>query len=106
MPVTTVSIRIALKRIAEITCGMSPRVIPVAVHGSPPQRVFVASIPFEYKSEVCAYLAEHLGIEHSVDGYPLVLTLQQASALLELPLKENAGQLAMQGATERPDRIA
>jgi hypothetical protein len=94
MAVTTVSIRLALKKIAEITCGMSPRVIPVTALGDPVHRVFAVSIPFEYKAEVCLYLTAHLGLPHAVDGGPLLLTAQQASAVVELAFSRGVSRSA------------
>lgn len=82
MAVTTVSIRLALKTIAELVCGTSPRVIPITALGDPMHRVFAVSIPFEYKAEVCKYLNEQLGLP--IDGAPLLLTAEQASTVIEL----------------------
>ena len=83
MTVTTVSIRLALKKIAEKTCGMRPKVIPVRVSGNPGERVFFVTVPFEYKAEICAYLSGHLGIHHPVDAHPLILTSREAAWLVE-----------------------
>jgi len=94
MTVTTVSIRLALKKIAEKTCGMRPKVIPVRVSGNPGERVFFVTVPFEYKAEICAYLSGHLGIHHPVDAHPLILTSREAAWLVELVLKQGDGQSA------------
>ncbi len=106
MTVTTVSIRLALKKIAEKTCGMRPKVIPVKVSGNPGERVFFVTLPFEYKAEVCSYLSKHLGVHHPVDARPLILTSREASWLVELALKQTAGQSATQGGVEQPDVTA
>jgi hypothetical protein len=92
VPVTTVSIRLALKKIAENTCGMRPKVIQVKIGGNPLERVFFVTIPFEYKAEVCAYLSKHLGIHHPIDGQPLILTSREAAWLVELALEREAKQ--------------
>jgi hypothetical protein len=94
MTVTTVSIRLAFKKIAKITCGISPKVIPVKVSGTPGERVFFVTVPFEYKAEVCAYLSKQLGIHHALDVQPLLLTSREASWLVELALNGDAGQVA------------
>jgi hypothetical protein len=94
MAVTTVSIRLALKKIAEITCGTSPRVIPVTALGDPIHRIFAVSIPFEYKAEVCSYLAEHLGVRAPTHGTLLVLTSTQASAVVQLALNQDSSHSA------------
>jgi hypothetical protein len=86
MAVTTVSIRLAIKKIATITCGMSARVIPVAVIpvGRPTDRLFAVAIPFEYRSEVYSYLAEHLPSHPVMERGNLVLTSEQAAAVVQL----------------------
>lgn len=90
MLVTTVSIRLALKKIAEITCGTSPKVIHVKALGDPMHRVFAASIPWEYRLEIHAYLAQHLSMSTEDDA--LIMTSEQAAAVVELALKDDAGQ--------------
>jgi hypothetical protein len=94
MAVTTVSIRLALKKIAQITCGTSPKVIPVTALGDPMHRLFAVSIPFEYKAEVCSYLAEHLGVRAPSHGALLVLTSTQASAVVGLGLNQDSSHSA------------
>ncbi len=89
MAVTTVSIRLAMKKIATITCGMSPRVLPVAVipvatFRSPTDRLFAVSVPFEYRSEVYSYLAEHLTFHPVMERGNLLLTSEQAAAVVQL----------------------
>ena len=88
MTPTTVSIRLAIKKIAEITCGVRPKAVPVAIAVDSTDPVFVVSIPFEYKVEVYSYLAEHLGFGHPMNGKPLTLTRAEASAIVELVLKQ------------------
>ena len=85
MPVTTVSIRLAIKKIAEITCGIRPEVIPVSALGDPEHRKFAVSIPFEYKTEVCSYLSAHLGFQ-CLGEAPVLLSAEQAHAVVQLAL--------------------
>ena len=87
MALTKVSIRWAIKKIAEITCGVRPKAISVTVAGDPMHPTFWVSIPFEYKVEVSSYLAQHLGLRHKVDGKPLSLTSSEAAAIVDLVLK-------------------
>jgi hypothetical protein len=83
--VTTVSIRLALKKIAEITCGIAPNVIHVQALGDPMHRVYAASIPWEYRAEIHSYLAQHLAI--SVQKCALILSSEQAESLVNLAIK-------------------
>src|SRR5215204_3393131 len=106
MTVTTVSIRLALKKIAKITCGISPKVIPVKVSGTPGERVFFVTVPFEYKAQVCAYLSKHLGIHHSLDTQPLILTSRAATWLVELALKADAGQSTGKAEAQLPSVVS
>ena len=106
MTVTTVSIRLALKKIAKITCGISLKVIAVKISGTPGQRVFFVTVPFEYKAEVCAYLSKHLGIHHSLDMQPLSLTCHEASWLVELALKAHASQSAEKADAQLPSVVS
>jgi hypothetical protein len=83
--VTTVSIRLALKKIAEITCGIAPSVIHVRAIGDPTRRVYAASIPWEYRAEIHSYLAQHLAI--SVQKNALILSSEQAEAVVNLAMR-------------------
>ena len=85
MVVTTVSIRLALKRIAEICCGTAPKLIHVKALGDSAHRIFAVSIPWEYRAEVESYLADHLSISRS--NSLLTFTAEQAAALVELALR-------------------
>jgi hypothetical protein len=80
-----VSIRLALKKIAEITYGTAPNVIHVQALGDPINRVYAASIPWEYRAEILSYLAQHLAI--SVQKSALILTVEQAAAIIDLAVK-------------------
>jgi hypothetical protein len=90
MTVTPVSIRLALKMIAEKTCGLRPKVVPVRIGGNPRERVFFVTLPFEYKSEICTYLRHHLSIQHPTDARPLILSSDEASRLVEFMLEHDA----------------
>ena len=85
MVVTTVSIRLALKRIAEITCGTAPKVIHVKALGDPTHRVFAVSIPWEYRTEVLSYVAQHLSIFATQNI--LIHTPEQATAVMDLVIE-------------------
>ena len=91
MVVTTVSIRLALKRIAEICCGTAPKVIHVKALGDSMHRMFAVSIPWEYRAEVESYLADHLSICRS--STILTFNAEQAAAMVELALRADAQPL-------------
>ncbi len=84
--VTSVTVRLALKKLAEITCGIAPTSVRVSVVPAGAHRVYVTSVPFEFRSEVYQYLAEHTSIRIPVNGDPLVLTGEEAMALVSLTL--------------------
>jgi hypothetical protein len=75
-----------MKKIATITCGMSPRAVPVAVipAGNPMSQLFAVAIPFEYRSEVFMYLKEHLTFHPVMERENLLLTSEQAAAVVQL----------------------
>jgi hypothetical protein len=93
LTVTSVTVRMALKKLAEITCGIAPTSVRVSVVPSGAHRVYVTSIPFEFRAEVYQYLAEHTSIRIPVNGDPLVLTGDEATALVNLAYR--AGQEEM-----------
>ena len=84
--VTSVTVRLALKKLAEITCGIAPTSVRVSVVPAGAHRVYVTSVPFEFRSEVYQYLAEHTSIRIPVNGDPLILTGEEAMALVSLTL--------------------
>lgn len=90
MPVTRVSIRRALKTIAQLTCGIAPGAIHVKALGGPGDCAYAASIPWEYRIEVQTYLARHLSIAMGRDM--VVLTSEQAAALIELAMTHSHNQ--------------
>ena len=92
MVVTTASIRLALKKVCEITCGTSPKVIHVKALGDPMRRIFAASIPCEYETEIVSYLAAYLPI--SMEAHMLVLTAEQAAEVVKLALNRDVSRPA------------
>ncbi len=84
--VTSVTVRLALKKLAEFTCGIAPTSVRVSVVPAGAHRVYVTSIPFEFRSEVYQYLAEHTSIRIPINGDPLVLTGDEAMVLVSLTL--------------------
>jgi len=84
--VTSVTVRLALKKLAEITCGIAPSSVRVSVVPAGAHRVYVTSVPLEFRSEVYQYLAEHTSIRVPINGDPLVLTGDEAMALISLTL--------------------
>ena len=85
MTVSSLSICLALKKIADITCGMRPAAIHVKVIDTW-NGVVTVSLPSEFESSIFSYLAQHIGIQHPKQAHPLVLTSHQAVALVELML--------------------
>ena len=60
------------------------------------KRIYSAAIPWEYRDEVCSFLRQQLGPKMQVQGALLVLTEEQAGAIVALALSSN------QQLTERP----
>ena len=85
MTVSSLSICLALKKIADITCGMRPEAIHVKVI-DPWNSVVMVSLPSEFELPIFSYLAQHIGIQQPKQAHPLVLTSHQAVALVELML--------------------
>jgi hypothetical protein len=82
--IKTVSIRLALRKFAKLTCGTAPTLILVKAHGEGTARSYAASIPWEYREEIFAYLEQHLNMELRIEGAVLYLSQEQASAVLAL----------------------
>ena len=80
--VTTVSIRLALRKLAELTCGTTPSLIRVTARVEDSRRTYSAAIPWEYRDEVCSFLRERLDAEIQIQDSLLILTEQQAGAVL------------------------
>ena len=89
--VTTVSIRLALRKLAEITCGIAPSLIRVTARREDSGRVYSVAIPWEYRDEVFAFLRQQLDFEIHIDGSLLVLTEEQARAVLALAYRIDVG---------------
>ena len=89
--VTTVSIRLALGKLAEATCGTRPRLIRVTARIDESRRIYSAAIPWEYRDEVCSFLSERLETEIHMQGSLLTLTEAQAGAVLALAFRVDAG---------------
>ena len=92
--VTTVSIRLALRKLAEITCGIAPSLIRVTARREDSGRVYSAAIPWEYRDEVCSFLREQLDSEIHIQGSLLVLTEEQAGAVLALAYRSDVREIA------------
>ena len=84
MEITTTAIQLALKKIAHLTCGSAPRVVPVVALGHSTALLFAACIPNEYRSHVYSYLAESLSLPTPTEYQLLVLSAGQASAVISL----------------------
>ena len=80
--VTTVSIRLALRKAAEIACGTRPGLFRVTARMQDSRRIYSASIPFEYRDELYDFLRQQL--QFHLQGSILVLSEEQAEALLAL----------------------
>jgi hypothetical protein len=91
--VTTVSIRLALGKLAEVTCGTRPRLIRVTARVEDSRRIYSAAIPWEYRDEVCSFLSERLDTEIHMQDSLLVLTEQQAAAVLALAYRNEVGPI-------------
>ena len=86
MTVSSLSICLALKKIADITCGTRPQGIHIKVI-DPWNGVLAVFLPSEYQSPIFSYLAQHIGIEQPKQAHPLLLTSDQAATLVELALR-------------------
>jgi hypothetical protein len=82
--VTTVSIRLALRKVAEMTCGTRAGLFRVTARVQESRRIYSASVPFEYRDEVCEFLRQQLPFRIELQDSILVLTETQAEALLAL----------------------
>jgi hypothetical protein len=87
--VTTVSIRLALRKLAEITCGTAAPLIRVTARVEGSRRIYSAAIAWEYRDEVCSLLRERLDTELPLQGSLLLLTEDQAGAVLALAYRRH-----------------
>jgi hypothetical protein len=87
--VTTVSIRLALRKLAEVACGTAPTLIRVTARVEDSKRIYSAAIPWEYRDEVCWFLRQQLGFDIPVQDSVLVMTEDQAGAVVALVINSN-----------------
>ena len=93
MTVSSLSICLAFKKIADITCGARPETVHIRMI-DPLDRILSVSLPPEYQSEVFSYVSQHIGIQNPRPGQPLLLTSNQASAVVALALNPLASRSA------------
>jgi len=82
--VTTASIRSAFHRIALIVCGSPAGLIRVVVPNSQEPRVYVVALSSEAAPEIYAFLTEELDVAIPSGTDPLVLTANEAAAVVRL----------------------
>ena len=87
--VTTVSIRLALHKLAKVASGTAPTLIRVTARVEDSKRIYSAAIPWEYRDEVCSFLRQQLGFDIPVQDSVLVLTEDQAGAVVALVINSN-----------------
>jgi hypothetical protein len=90
--ITTLSIRLALRKLCEITCGTSPSLMRVSARVQYSRQIYSAAIPWEYRDEVCSFLRERVDTEISIQGSQLILTEEQAGAVLALAYRRQVGE--------------
>ena len=66
--VTLTALRFALTRIAEEVCRTGAILIRVAEAPFQPRAFFAVSIPFEFRADLCHYLAENLDLSFRPTG--------------------------------------
>lgn len=82
--VTIGSIRSAFHRIALIVCGSPAGLIRVVAPSSREPRVYVVALPSEAAVEIYAFLSEELDVTIPSGTDPLVLTADNAAAVVRL----------------------
>src|SRR5689334_12762106 len=82
--ITTAAVRLALRKLAEVTCGTAPSLIRITARVEDSRRIYSASIPWEYRDEVCWFLRQQLGFEIPLQESVLVMTEEQAGAVVAL----------------------
>ena len=87
--ITTLSVRLALRKLAEVTCGTAPRLIRVTTRVEDSKRIYSAVIPWEYRDEVCSLLRRQLGFDIPVQDSVVVLSKDQAGAIVALAMSVN-----------------
>jgi len=97
------SIRLALRKIAEITCGIAPTRIRVSARFEDSRRIYRAAIPWDYRDEVCGLLRQKLDLDFHMEGSLLILTESQARAVLDFAYSSDAVEVAA-SASDAQDR--
>ena len=82
--VSSPSLRSALARLADTTCGYAPAVIPIAITTAGEERTYAALIPLPFRFEVHHFIAERTGVCPPLDGGTLILTEAQAREVIHL----------------------
>jgi hypothetical protein len=100
--VSMTALRFALTRIAEEVCRSPAILIRVAEAPFQPHSFYAVSIPFEVRAELCHYLAERVDLSFPPDGGPLILTFQQAGAVVDLAYRKEAGWAS----ADKPEAVA
>ena len=99
LTVTATALRMALERITEVATEAVPASIRVAMAGLDPRPLYVVSIPIEFRAEVCHYLARYVDLSFPPDGGPVIVTFEQAQAIMELAYRANTSDLESSGST-------
>ena len=97
--VTAAALRIALERITEVATEAVPASIRVATAALDPRPLYVVSIPLEFRAEVCHYLARYVDLSFPPDGGPVIVTFEQARAVMELAYRTSTNDLAPSSTT-------
>jgi len=82
--VTIGSIRSAFHRIALIVCGSPAGLVRVVVPSSQEPRVYVVALSSEAAAGIYAFLSEELDVTIPSGSDPLVLTANEAAAVVRL----------------------
>jgi hypothetical protein len=84
MEITTAAIQLALKKIAHLTCGTAPNAVSVVALGTPTTLLFAVCVPNQYRPHVYSYLAECLALPALTAHEPLVISPEQAHAVISI----------------------
>ena len=84
MEITTPAIQLALKKIAHLACGTAPNAVSVVAFKHSTTLLFAVAVPSQYRSHVYSYLAKRLDLRHLTTHEPLIMSLEQASAVISL----------------------
>ena len=80
--VSSVALRFALCKIAEIGCSTAERVLVKVVPGGT-HPVYVAVVPIEHCEPVYQYISKYAQVSASNAGDPLILTAVQAQRVID-----------------------